>query len=191
VRRSGAAWLVAIAGASLLSVGSANASSEPSCRTMAPRSHTEAVFGHFATLAAAKRYEASAAAAVFQGLKIENNGCGDFEVSIGGADRTADRSSFSAEARKAGFHITFQQTAPPMAFHQGQVVGVIASTRTVKQANALMWQLSDVGFQYIDLARSATRWLVVMPQVPIKHALSIAHEMATAGFQIQFRAGVK
>ena len=30
-----------------------------------------------------------------------------------------------------------------------------------------------------------------MPQVPVKHALSIAHEVASAGFHIQFRPGVK
>jgi hypothetical protein len=30
-----------------------------------------------------------------------------------------------------------------------------------------------------------------MPQVPVKHALSIAHEVASAGYHIQFRAGNK
>jgi hypothetical protein len=30
-----------------------------------------------------------------------------------------------------------------------------------------------------------------MPQVPVKHALPIAHEVATAGFRITFRPGVK
>ena len=144
---------------------------------MASRTNTNAVFGHFATRVKARAYEARAAAVSFKNLKILNNGCGDFEVAIGGADRTADRSSFAAEARKAGFHITFQQTAPPMEYRQGQVVGVLASKRTIQQANALMWRLSDLGFQFVDLARSATRWLVVMPQVPIKHALSIAHEV--------------
>jgi hypothetical protein len=49
--------------------------------------------------------------------------------------------------------------------------------------------LSQTGFLFIDLVRVGTRWLVVMPQVPTTHALSIAHEVAKAGFQIQFQQG--
>jgi hypothetical protein len=158
---------------------------------MAPRSHTNAVFGHFATLAEAKALKAVAAGRVFKGLRIANNGCGDYEVYIGGADRSSDRSSFAGEARKAGFHITFQQTAPPMQYEPKHVVGVLGSFRSVAKANALMWTLSDRGFVFLDLARAPTRWLVVMPQVPIKDALSIAHEVASAGFHIQFQPGLQ
>ncbi len=163
---------------------------EPACRTNEVRQHDEAVFGHFATLAAAKKLRARAAALGFQGIKIENDGCGDFEVEIDGADRQADRSSFADEARKAGFPVTFEQTAPPMEYRSGQVVGIFAAKRTIAEANALMWRLSAHGFLYIDLARTATRWVVVMPQVPVKHALPIAHEVATVGFHIAFRSGV-
>ncbi len=186
-------WAVLLATAALAAAASPAAAltGEAPCRTDEVRQHNEAVFGHFSTLAAAKALLARAASVGFQGIKIENDGCGDFEVEIDGADRQADRSSFAIEAKKAGFSVTFEQTAPPMEYRQGQVVGVLASKRTLAEANALMWRLSGNGFVYIDLARVGTRWLVVMPQVPIKHALSIAHEVATAGFSIQFRAGVK
>ena len=153
--------------------------------------HNEAVFGHFSTLAAAKKLKARAAPFGFAGIKVENEGCGDFEVEIDGADRQADRSSFAQEASKAGFPVTFEQTAPPMQYRQGQVVGVLGQMRSVSAANALMLRLSGNGFFFIDLAREGNHWLVVMPQVPIKHALSIAHEVATAGFHIQFRPGTK
>jgi hypothetical protein len=153
--------------------------------------HNEAVFGHFSTLAAAKELKARAAALGFAGIKIENEGCGDFEVEIDGADRQADRVSFAKEAAKAGFPVTFEQTAPPMQYQAGDVVGIFARKRTVAAANALMWKLSSAGFLFIDLVRVDSRWLVVMPQVPITHALSIAHEVATAGYQIQFQAGTK
>lgn len=169
----------------------ASAGSEPTCRMLAPRSTTNAVFGHFATLAEARAYEARARAQAFKGLRIANNGCGDYEVYIGGADRPSDRSSFYDEARKAGFHITFQQTAPPMQYEPKHVVGVLGSLRSIASANALMWALSDKGFEFLDIARSQTRWLVVMPQVPIRNALPIAHEVATAGFHIQFEPGVQ
>jgi len=153
--------------------------------------HDEAVFGHFATLAAAKSLKARAAAVGFAGIKIENEGCGDFEVEIDGADRQADRTSFAQEASRAGFPVTFEQTAPPMKYKAGEVIGVFGRKRTVAEANALMAKLSPKGFLFIDLVPEGKVWLVVMPQVPVKHALSIAHEVATAGYHIQFRTGTK
>ena len=167
------------------------AAAPATCVTPEVRVHNEAVFGHFSTLAAAKELKARAAAAVFKGLKIENEGCGDFEVEIDGADRPADRASFSKEAAAAGFPVTFEQTAPPMQYKAGVVIGVFARKRTVAEANTLMGQLSQKGFLFIDLVREGKAWLVVMPQVPVKHALSIAHEVATAGYHIQFRTGTK
>lgn len=187
--------LAAAALAAAALAGGAHASraltGEPACRTTEVKVHDEAVFGHFSTLTAAKALKKRAASVGFAGIKIENDGCGDFEVEIDGADRQADRASFADEAGKAGFHVTFEQTAPPMEYRQGQVVGILGAKRTVAEANALMWRLSASGFVYVDLVRTVTRWLVVMPQVPVKHALPIAHEVASAGFRIQFRPGVK
>lgn len=161
------------------------------CAKPEVRVHDEAVFGHFSTLAAAKQMKKRAAALGFAGIKIENEGCGDFEVEIDGADRQADRSSFALEASKAGFYVTFEQIAAPMQYQVGEVVGVFARLRTVSAANALMSRLSHNGFLFIDLARVGSRWFVVMPQVPVKHALSIAHEVASVGYQIQFQPGTK
>jgi hypothetical protein len=167
------------------------AAAPAACVTPEVRVHDEAVFGHFATLAAGKALKARAAALGFKGIKIENEGCGDFEVEIDGADRQADRTSFAKEASGAGFQVTFEQTAPPMQYKAGEVIGVFARKHSVSEANALMTKLSHKGFLFIDLVREGKVWLVVMPQVPVKHALSIAHEVATAGYQIQFRSGTK
>jgi hypothetical protein len=161
------------------------------CVATEVRQHNEAVFGHFSTLAAAKALKARAAAVGFKGIKIETEGCGDFEVEIDGADRQADRTSFAQEASRAGFQVTFEQTAPPMQYKAGQVVGVFGRKRSVAEANALMAKLSHSGFLFIDLALDGKVWLVVMPQVPVKHALSIAHEAASAGYHIQFQPGTK
>ena len=57
------------------------------------------------------------------------------------------------------------------------------------RAAALAWKLAVPGFRLIDIVPSGRRWLVVMPQVPVKNALSIAKEVAKAGFHIQFRHG--
>jgi hypothetical protein len=157
------------------------------CRTAEVRQHTEAVFGHFATRAAAVRYAKGPQGDGFQGIKIENDGCSDVEVEIDGADTQQQRTSFAAEAKKAGFQVTFEQTGEPLQPPAGQVVGVLGKLPSLAAANALMWKLAYVNFRYIDVVPSGAKWLVVMPQVPVKNALSIAKEVAKAGFHIQFR----
>jgi hypothetical protein len=188
-----AALLMLLAGCAIYAAaaGARSTATSVSCAKPEVRVHDEAVFGHFSTLAAAKKLKARAAKLGFAGIKIENEGCGDFEVEIDGADRQADRASFATEASKAGFPVTFEQIAPPMEYRAAQVVGVFARLSTVSAANALMGKLSRAGFLFIDLARVGSQWLVVMPQVPVKHALSIAHEVATAGYHIQFQPGTK
>jgi hypothetical protein len=162
-----------------------------SCVTAEVRVHDEAVFGHFSTRASASALKARAERQGFAGIKIENEGCGDFEVEVDGADTQPQRASFAKEAFKAGYPITFEQTAPPLQYRPGEVYGTFASKRNVADANALMTKLSRSSFLFVDLARQGNDWLVVMPQVPVKAALSIAHEAAAAGFHIQFHSGTK
>jgi hypothetical protein len=157
------------------------------CQAPEVRQHDEAVFGHFASVAAAKAYARHPKALGFQGLKIENEGCGDWELEIDGADTTPQRASFSAEATKAGFHISFEQTGDPLSPPAGQVVGVLARKATVTAANLVVWKVGAQGWQYVDIVYSGGKWLVVMAQVPVKAALSIARELAKAGFHIQFQ----
>ena len=157
------------------------------CATPEIRQHNEAVFGHFASAAAAQAYARRPKKLGFQGLKIENEGCGDWELEIDGADTARQRASFSAEATKAGFHISVAQAGDPLNPPPGEVVGVLARKATVTAANALVWQLVSRGWQYLDIVHSGGKWLVVMPQVPVKSALSIARELAKAGFHVQFQ----
>src|SRR3954467_2395627 len=82
----------------LVAVAGTAQAAPPTCASPEVRMHDEAVFGHFSTLGAARTLKASAAAAGFRGIKIEDDGCGgDFEVEIDGADTQKDRSSFAAE----------------------------------------------------------------------------------------------
>ncbi len=158
------------------------------CRKPFLRTHDRAVFGHFATAGAASAYALRAKKLGFQGIVIENNGCGDYEALINGADRTADRTSFAAEAQKAGFPITFDQLAPPLDRKPGYTYGVFGTSRSIATANKLAWRLAAVNFRYIEIAYQNGRWLVVMPAVPLKAALSIAAEVHKAGFHIAFQA---
>jgi hypothetical protein len=157
------------------------------CQAPEVRQHDEAVFGHFASAAAARAYARRPKALEFQGLKIENEGCGDWELEIDGADTAKQRGSFSAEATKAGFHISFEQTGDPLNPPAGQVVGVLVRKATVTAANAFVWKVVAQGWQYLDVVYSGGRWLVVMPQVPVKAALPIAQELARAGYHVQFQ----
>jgi hypothetical protein len=127
----------------------------------------------------------------YQGIKIEDEGCGDFEVEIDGADTQTPRTCFAAAAAKSGFQITFEQRGEPLQPGPNEVVGVFASKTTLAAANALAWKLAPLGFRYIDIVASRGRWLVVMPQVPVRNALSIAKEVAKAGYRIQFRSASK
>jgi hypothetical protein len=155
-------------------------------RTHEARTHDEAVFGHFASLGAANRYARKVRAVQFRNVDVQAEGCGDWKVYVGGADTVQQRSSFAAEARRAGFTVTFEQTGDPLAPPQGEVYGVFAKTTTLAAANALQWRLARLSFRYTELVRIGSRWAVVMPQVPVKNALSIAKEVATTGYHIQF-----
>jgi len=157
------------------------------CATPEVRQHNEAVFGHFASAAAARAYARRPKALGFQILKIEDEGCGDWELEIDGADTTAQRVSFAKESSKAGFHVSFEQTGDPMSPPPGQVVGIIARKATVTAANTLVWKLVDLGWRYVDIVYTEGKWLVVMPQLPVKAALPTARELAKSGFHIQFQ----
>jgi hypothetical protein len=159
------------------------------CQRAPLPTNDKAVFGHFATRAAAVAYGKKAASFGFKGIYIDDRGCGDFQVEIGGADKTADRTSFAAEAEKAGFKVTFEQTGDPLGLSPKVTYGVFGTFRTITRANALAWRLAADYFLYIDIAYQNGKWLVVMPQVPVKSALSIAAEVHKAGFHIAFQSG--
>jgi len=179
--------LALIAAALIVSFGSTVRSAHAACGPSTEvKTHDEAVFGHFATRAAARAYLARAAKVGFQGLKIEADNCGDYEVEADGADTQQQRSSFAAEARTAGFTITFQQRGEPLQPPQGQVYGVFGTKATIAAANALSWKLAAINFNYTEIVPIGSRWAVVMPQVPVRNALSISKEAAKAGYHIQF-----
>ena len=178
------ALLLAAAGATART----GAAQTTGCRKPFLRTHDRAVFGHFATLAEARALAKRAKAVGFEGIVIDNNGCGDFEPLINGADKTADRGSFAAEAQKAGFPVTFDQLAPPLELLPGHTYGVFGTFRSITAANKLAWRLATVNFRYIEITYVNGKWVVVMPAVPLKAALSIAAEVHKAGFHIAFQS---
>ena len=180
---------VLVLGALLVAAATAQAGAARTagCRKPFLRTHDRAVFGHFATLAAAQALAAKAKKVGFEGIVIDNNGCGDFEALINGADKTADRNSFSAEAEKAGFPVTFDELDPPLKPKPGYRYGVLGTFTSITAANTLVGKLASVGFLYIEIAYVNGKWVVVMPAVPLNSALSIAQEVAKAGYHIVFQ----
>jgi len=171
----------------VLSSASATAAPVPTCRTAEYFAHDEAVFGHFARRSAASGLAAKALHQGFRGIKIEDDGCGDYEVEIDGADTTAVRTSFAAEAAKAKFQVTFEQRYPPLAFHTGDVIGILGEFRSLKRANGLATRLAAADFRYIDVGFLQGSWAVVMPEIPANAARSLGAELRRAGFRVEFR----
>jgi hypothetical protein len=193
VRRGALVTLLAL-GSGLVVVGAGaggSAPGEPACRSAEVRIHDEVVFGHVSSRAAARKLAERATRRQLMGVKVEADGCGDYEVEIDGADTERDRSSFAAEAAALGFDISYEQEAPPLGFEPGHVIGVLGRLRTLDAANTLQQRLARLDFRYTDVVPHRKQWWVVMPQVPVKAALSIAKEVATAGYRVQFQEGAK
>lgn len=78
------------------------------CRSHPVEGGLAAVFGHRRTRGAAIRLEREAAAVGFQGLEVQQDKCGDWEVDLYGLKTPAQRRDFVREARGAGFRVRFE-----------------------------------------------------------------------------------
>jgi hypothetical protein len=74
--------------------------------------HLEAVFGRFATRAAAESVQRRAARAGFKNIQIEPDGCGLLKVTLHGIPSLEVGRDFVAEARRVGFHPVLEQEGP-------------------------------------------------------------------------------
>jgi hypothetical protein len=78
------------------------------CRSHRVEGGLAAVFGHRRTRGAAIRLQRDAAAVGFQGLRVQQDKCGDWEVDLYGLKTPAQRRDFVREARGAGFRVRFE-----------------------------------------------------------------------------------
>jgi hypothetical protein len=78
------------------------------CRTYAARGGVNAVFGHRRSRRAAERLADRARAVGFNGLDVQQDRCGDWEVDLRGLATAAQQLEFQREARQAGFSIRFE-----------------------------------------------------------------------------------
>ena len=78
------------------------------CRSLPLQGGLAAVFGHRPTRRAAGRLARTAASRGFQGLKVVQDRCDDWEVVLYGLKTAQERRTFAREARNVGFDITFE-----------------------------------------------------------------------------------
>jgi hypothetical protein len=78
------------------------------CRSHPVEGGLAAVFGHRSTKRAALRLKDNAERLGFQGLRLQQDRCRDWEVDLYGLKTPAQRHEFSAEAARAGFHIVYE-----------------------------------------------------------------------------------
>lgn len=78
------------------------------CRSHPVQGGLAAVFGHRTTRGAAIRLQREAAAVGFEGLRVQQDKCGDWEVDLYGLKTPAQRRDFVREARGAGFRVHFE-----------------------------------------------------------------------------------
>jgi hypothetical protein len=78
------------------------------CRTYAPSGQLDAVFGHRPTRAAAEQLRTEAERLGFQGLDVQQDRCGDWEVDLRGLRTAAQRRELEAEAANVGLGIVFE-----------------------------------------------------------------------------------
>jgi hypothetical protein len=78
------------------------------CRSHPVEGGLAAVFGHRRTRRAALKLKADAERLGFQGLRVQQDRCRDWEVDLYGLKTAAQRHEFAAEAGRAGFHIVYE-----------------------------------------------------------------------------------
>ena len=78
------------------------------CRSHPVEGGVAAVFGHRRTRGAAVRLQLAVERVGFRDLRVQQDGCDDWEVDVYGMKTRAQRQEFAAEARRAGFRVAFE-----------------------------------------------------------------------------------
>jgi len=147
------------------------------CRTAETNRDTEAVFGHFATRAAAADFLAVAEHRGFKGFEVENDGCGDFELESAEITQ-AQRSAFAHEAEVSKIQVTWELPGRPDRRVLGRVLAVFGTRTTITAANALAWLVAGYGFRYIDVVYAPGAWRVVQAGIPVGQEAAFRAEVA-------------
>lgn len=79
------------------------------CRSTPVQGGLAAVFGHRRTRRAAIVLMRRATSHGFQNLQVQQDRCNDWEVDLYGVDTARQRAALRREARRAGYHLTFER----------------------------------------------------------------------------------
>ena len=157
------------------------------CRTLETGGSTEAVFGHFASRAAARAFiDDVAEPKGFKGLAIENDGCGDFEVEDDGVTQQ-QRPSFVLEAAQSDLQVSFEETRAALVPKRGFVDVLFGTAGSIAAAERLRARVAGVGFRYLDVAYGGPGvWRVLAPWLPVREEAAFRAEAQKAKLHVTF-----
>jgi hypothetical protein len=163
--------------------------SDAACQSVPHPGGLKAVFARRSSAAAAEAMRKQAEGRGFQGLDIEEQGCGNFYVTLPGLADVKQFAAFKAEAKSAGFDVTLRCEPPPSTDNSG-MEAVFGFRRTHRQAVALKRIVVARGFISAEIRQeSCDRWSVVVGGIKSgKTAKDFAAEARSAGFTVTFES---
>lgn len=175
------------AGAAAAGHASALHSATAPCRATIKSTNWRAVFGHDATLIAAKARMAKLVPLGYKTVKAENRGCNDYAVVLESPEfsKYQVRTAFATEAAKAKLVVSYAQpgsTRPKL----GSVNVIFGHRSTLATASALLSRVAQVGWRESDVFYGGPRdWKVVWPNVPGSAADATVQAAQKAGFAVE------
>jgi hypothetical protein len=173
--------------ANLPNPGTRTNKGDAACQSVPHPGGLKAVFARRSTAAAAEALRTQAEGRGFQGLDIEEQGCGNFYVTLPGLADAKQFAAFKAEAKSAGFDVTLRCEPPPVQ-DTGDLVAVFGLRRTHRLAVGLKRLVVGRGFISAEIRQeSCNQWSVFVEGIkPGKTAKDFAAEARSAGFKVTF-----
>ncbi len=167
--------------------GSTVTTGNAACQSIPHPGGLKAVFARRSSAQAAEALRAQAESRGFKGLDVEENGCGNFYVTLPGLLDNKQFAAFKAEAKSAGFDVTLRCEGTPGT--QGGTEAVFGFRRTHHLAVALKKLVVHRGFVSAEINEdSCNHWSVVVPGITsTAMAKAFAAEARSAGFTVTFR----
>jgi len=156
------------------------------CQSIPHPGGLKAVFGRRSSAGAAEALRSQAESRGFKGLDVEENGCGNFSVTLPGLADSKQFAAFKAEAKSAGFVVTLRCEALPD--NDGDFEAVFGVRSTHHGAVNLKRLVVHRGFVGADIEEDACdRWSVVVNGITTAGMQkSFAAEASSAGFHVTF-----
>ncbi len=160
---------------------------DAACQSIPHPGGVRAVWPRRSSAAAAEAVRQEAESRGFQGLDVEERGCGNFYVTLPGLTDLKQFAAFKAEAKSAGFAVRVLCESPPD--DNGDTEAVFGFRRTHRLAVNLKRLVVERGFVGAEIEMDACdHWSVVVDGLTSDSMQKdFAAEARSAGFTVTFR----